>query len=74
MLPALFRKWKEHGLSFARADTATQFLLVWGVTVLLVFQLIATKYTTYTFPSLLPLLSLRQSFLPDMTGQWGAKR
>ena len=44
MLPALFRKWKEHGLSFARADTATQFLLVWGVTVLLVFQLIATKY------------------------------
>lgn len=63
MLPALFRKWKEHGLSFARADTATQFLLVWGVTVLLVFQLIATKYTTYTFPSLFAFAILTAKLL-----------
>lgn len=47
---ALYKGWKaRHRLSLTDAD---RFLLLWAFSVLLVFQLIATKYTTYTFPSL----------------------
>lgn len=51
-MPVLYKKWKQKGLGFAKADSSTQFLIIWAVAVIGIFQIIATKYTTYTFPSL----------------------
>lgn len=48
----LFRRWKKRGFSPVSLSDPTRFLLVWAFSVVAVFQLIATKYTTYTFPSL----------------------
>lgn len=33
-----------------------QFFAIWAIVVILFFQMMATKYTTYTFPALMPLL------------------
>ena len=66
-IPTLFRKWKRHELSFKRADAITQFLLIWAFSVLLVFQIIATKYTTYTFPSIFAFAILSAKILDEYT-------
>lgn len=48
---SLWKRWKvRHGL--APMSDATRFFIVWAFAVILIFQIIATKYTTYTFPSL----------------------
>ncbi len=39
-------------------DMRTRFLLVWAITVPVVFQCFATKYVTYTLPYMLPLAIL----------------
>lgn len=48
---SLFRRWKHRRTLPALPDISV-FLLIWAFSVLLIFQIIATKYTTYTFPSL----------------------
>lgn len=47
--PEKFRRFRE---SFREMSEPSLFLLLWAAVVILVFQGIATKYTTYTFPSL----------------------
>lgn len=39
-------------------DATTAFLLIWALTIAVFYQLMATKYTTYTFPYLLPIAVL----------------
>ncbi len=52
LLPtALYRRWQQRR-QLPPLEEVTVFLLCWAFSVLLVFQLVATKYTTYTFPSL----------------------
>ena len=48
--------------SFDRDET---FLLVWALTINVFYQMMATKYTTYTMPSLLPISILAARFLRD---------
>ena len=48
--------------SFDREET---FLLVWALTINIFYQMMATKYTTYTMPSLLPISILAARFLRD---------
>ena len=44
-LRKVFKNWRN-------INDPTAFLAIWAFSVLLIFQIIATKYTTYTFPSL----------------------
>lgn len=46
-------------------NTLTIFLLIWALTVNIFFQLMATKYTTYTFPALFPIALLFGKMLAD---------
>lgn len=60
-LPAL---WKNRNrLSLRGADDLTRYLLLWAGTVIVVFSLMATKYTTYTFPSLFAISLLLAKLL-----------
>lgn len=52
---SLYKRWKEKKLDLRSAHDATQLLLIYGFVVFLFFQLVATKYTTYTFPALFSL-------------------
>lgn len=52
---SLFRRWKRKELDLRSARDSTQLLLIYAFVVLIFFQLVATKYTTYTFPSLFSL-------------------
>ena len=53
LLPyALFRRWKRKELGFRSARESTQLLIIYTAVVFVFFQLIATKYTTYTYPAL----------------------
>ena len=57
VLPATVRKyWKQRKLPVL--DMCQKFLLVWGITVPVVFQCFATKYITYTFPYMMPVAIL----------------
>ncbi|MBQ1511818.1 MAG: glycosyltransferase family 39 protein [Selenomonadaceae bacterium] len=47
-------------------DTDTRFLLVWAVTVVAVFQCFATKYVTYTFPYMFPVVLLLARWLAGL--------
>lgn len=51
----LFRRWKRKELDLRSARYSTQLLLIYAFVVLIFFQLVATKYTTYTFPALFSL-------------------
>ena len=53
LLPyTLFRRWKQKELGFRSARKSTQLLVIYTAVVFVFFQLIATKYTTYTYPAL----------------------
>ena len=52
---SLYKRWKEKKLDLRSAHDATQLLLIYGFVVFFFFQLVATKYTTYTFPALFSL-------------------
>ena len=52
-----------------KLDADTRFLLVWAVTVFAVFQCFATKYVTYTFPYMFPVILLMARYFC----QWGRK-
>jgi len=55
-IPALIKKWRKGWR--LKLDTDTRFLLVWAVTVFAVFECFATKYVTYTFPYMFPVVIL----------------
>lgn len=46
-----------------RPDRTTLFLLIWALVINIFFQNMATKYTTYTLPALLPIVILSARFL-----------
>lgn len=46
-------------------DQTTTFLLTWALVVNIAFQCMATKYTTYTLPGLLPIAILMARYLYD---------
>lgn len=54
------RLWQEKGALLRRAfeERDTLFLLVWALGTILVYQCMATKYPTYTFPSIFPIAIL----------------
>lgn len=43
---------------FPKLDTRRRFLIIWAVTVFVVFQSFATKYPTYTLPYMMPIAIL----------------
>lgn len=59
-LPVLYRTakniWREKKLP--SLDTTEKFLLIWALTVPIVFQSFATKYVTYTLPYMMPIAIL----------------
>ena len=55
-VPAAIKKWRKGWR--LELTTSTKFLLVWAVTVFVVFQCFATKYVTYTFPYMFPVVLL----------------
>ena len=63
-LPLIYRTakhlWREKDAALRRvfAEKDTLFLLVWALGTILVYQCMATKYPTYTFPSLFPIAIL----------------
>lgn len=48
----------RHKLKFPALDMRRKFLLIWAVTVFILFQSFATKYVTYTLPYMMPLAIL----------------
>ena len=55
---SLYKRWKERKLDFRSAKDATQLLAFYALGVFVFFELIATKYTTYTFPALFSMAIL----------------
>ena len=55
---SLFKKWKQKQLDLRSARDVTQLLIIYAIVVNGFFELIATKYTTYTFPGLFSLAIL----------------
>lgn len=49
---SLYKKWKRHDLQFRKAADITRLLLIYMAVILIFFELVATKYSTYTFPAL----------------------
>ena len=56
---ALYRAWRVRPF----IDVRTQFLLAWAIVVPVFFQLMATKYPTYSFPAFLPTAILTARLL-----------
>lgn len=52
---SFFKKWKRKELDLRNSSNATQLLFIYFAVVNIFFELIATKYTTYTFPGLFSL-------------------
>lgn len=65
--PILFSQikkfWNEK--NFPKLDTRKKFLIIWAITVFVVFQSFATKYVTYTFPYMMPLSVLFAVYFVD---------
>ena len=62
--PATLRRyWRER--RFPSLDRKKQFLLVWALTVPVVFQCFATKYLTYTLPYMMPVAILFALYFRD---------
>nr|WP_315410621.1 glycosyltransferase family 39 protein [uncultured Selenomonas sp.] len=63
--------WQEKGVALRRAfaEKDTLFLLVWALGTILVYQCMATKYPTYTFPSLFPIAILAARLLGSFDGK-----
>ena len=60
---ALFRAWRVRPV----VETRTLFLLVWAIVVPVFFQMMATKYPTYSFPAFLPTAILTARLLAQNT-------
>ncbi len=61
----LFKKRKE--LHFREASPVIQLLIMYAVVVFVFFQMVATKYTTYTFPALFSLSILTAYLYKDIS-------
>ena len=59
----LYRAWRVR----PAMDVRTRFLLVWAIVVPVFFQLMATKYPTYSFPAFLPTAILTVRLLAKNT-------
>ncbi|WP_301859618.1 glycosyltransferase family 39 protein [uncultured Megasphaera sp.] len=59
--------WHRYGLRnvLTSLDMRQQFLLSWGLVVVLFYQCMATKYVTYTFPYMIPVAIGFASYLKD---------
>jgi len=55
-VPLSIKKWSQ-GLRL-KLSTDTRFLLIWALCVFTFFELVATKYVTYTFPYMFPVVLL----------------
>lgn len=64
---SLFKKWKRKELDLRNSSNATQILFIYFGVVNIFFELIATKYTTYTFPGLFSLAILTALLYRDLT-------
>ena len=64
---SLFKKWKRKELDLRNSSNATQLLFIYFAVVNIFFELIATKYTTYTFPGLFSLAILTALLYRDLT-------
>lgn len=62
-LPVIYFSLKN--LKLPALDSRRRFLIIWAVTVFLVFQSFATKYPTYTFPYFMPLAILFAGFFVE---------
>ncbi len=61
VLPLTFiKKWRRHELHLAHSE---KYLLLWATVVFVFFQLMATKYITYTYPLLFLVFILSARFL-----------
>lgn len=49
---SVYKRFRHRDFHIPPMSDATRFLITWAFAVILIFQIIATKYTTYTFPSL----------------------
>ena len=62
--------WKRRArLRFTGMSDATRLLLIWAVTVFVVFNLFATKYLTYTYPYLFALAILTARLWRETSGK-----
>lgn len=64
---SLFKKWKRKELDLRNFSNATQLLFIYFAVVNIFFELIATKYTTYTFPGLFSLSILTAILYQNLT-------
>ena len=64
---SLFKKWKRKELDLRNSTNATQLLFIYFAVVNIFFELIATKYTTYTFPGLFSLSILTAILYQNLT-------
>lgn len=63
-VPAIIhRLWKEN--RWPEMDQTKMFLLIWALTINVFYQNMATKYSTYTLPALMPAAILAARFLYD---------
>ena len=66
-LPIIFnvikKFWREKNLP--SLDTKEKFLLIWALTVPIVFQCFATKYLTYTLPYMMPIAIMFARFFVE---------
>jgi len=64
IMPLAVKKiWQQR--KWPNIDEKTGFLLIWIFVVFAFYQIVATKYTTYTFPYLLPIAILAARFLAE---------
>ena len=61
--PAVCRLVRER--RWPRFDQKETFLMIWALTINVFYQMMATKYTTYTLPALLPIAIMSARFLRD---------
>lgn len=67
-IAALARAFLERGRHVLRElDERTIYLLLWFFTVNVFYQLMATKYTTYTLPAMLPAAVLTARYMAERT-------
>ncbi len=64
---SLYKKWKQNALDLRSASGATQLLTIYAAVVIVFFELVATKYTTYTFPALFSLSILTALLYKDIS-------
>ena len=57
--------WSDLRKGWRNISDADLFLYIWAFTVIGFFQMMATKYATYTYPALLPLSILLARYLTD---------